>query len=53
MDAVLPALFIILGSLLFLVLVLLGLATVLIFAGPPDLHDVDIDPNTERKAKTK
>ena len=53
MDALLATLFIILGSFLFLTLVLIGISTVLIFMGPPDLHDVDIDPKTERKAKTK
>lgn len=53
MDALLPTLFIILGSMLFLILILLGIATLLIFSGPPDLHDVEIDPKTERKAKTK
>ena len=53
MSALLVTLFIILGSFLFLTIVLLGVATILIFAGPPDLHDVDIDPNTERKTNTK
>ncbi len=50
MDALLATLFIILGSLFFLILVLLGVAAILVFAGPPDLHDVEIDPNTERKS---
>jgi hypothetical protein len=53
MDALLATVFIILGSFLFLTLVLLGIGTILIFTGPPDLHDVDIDPHTERKPKTK
>lgn len=53
MDALLSTLFIILGSMLFLILILLGIATLIIFSGPPDLHDVEIDPKTERKAKTK
>jgi hypothetical protein len=54
MDALLVTLFIVLGSLLFLILVLLGIATVLIFSGPPDLHDVDINPRQELKnRKTK
>ncbi len=53
MDALLATVFIVLGSFLFLTLVLLGIGTILIFTGPPDLHDVDIDPHTERKTKTK
>jgi hypothetical protein len=53
MDALLATVFIVLGSFLFLTLVLLGIGTILIFTGPPDLHDVEIDPKTERKAKTK
>ncbi len=53
MDALLATAFIVLGSFLFLTLVLIGISTILILTGPPDLHDVEIDPKTERKAKTK
>jgi hypothetical protein len=50
MDALLATLFIVLGFFLFLTLVLVGIGTVLIFMGPPDLHDVDIDPHTKKKS---
>jgi hypothetical protein len=49
MDAILTILFIILGSFAFLTVVLLGVAAVLIFTGPPDLHDFDIDSEQEIK----
>jgi hypothetical protein len=53
MDVLIATFLIILGSFLFLILVLIGIGTILIFTGPPDLHDVAIDPHAERKPKTK
>jgi hypothetical protein len=50
MDVLIATFLIILGSLLFLILVLIGIGTILIFTGPPDLHDVDIDPHTKKKS---
>ena len=50
MDALFTTFLVILGSFLFLTLVLIGIGTVLIFMGPPDLHDVEIDPKTKKKS---
>jgi hypothetical protein len=51
MDVLIATFLIILGSFLFLILVLIGIGTILIFTGPADLHDVAIDPHAERKPK--
>jgi hypothetical protein len=53
MDALLAILFIVLGSFLFLALVLIGIGTILIFTGPPDLHDFDIDSEQEIKHRRR
>lgn len=49
MDGLLSALLLILGSLIVLVMALLVVAVFLIFAGPPDLHDFDIDSEQDPK----
>ena len=49
MDAIIATLLFVLGFFLLLVLVLITISIILIFTGPPDLHDLDIDSEQEPK----
>ena len=53
MDAIIATLLFVLGFFLLLVLVLLTIGTILIFTGPPDLHDLDIDSEQEPNHRKK